>query len=153
MAIYSITTPEIALSASATKTLLALFGSASFRARVVEWGVSFDGISVTDAPIIVGISRFTADNGTRTTTTTEVLWDLDGAAATCVGRENYTAEPTTTDLLVREECHAQSGTFRQYPYGREITIQASTASGIGVTVFTPAAVAANAVAYIVWVED
>lgn len=153
MAVYSITTEgEIALSASATKTVLALFGTTSYRVRIIEWGMFFDGISVTAEPVRVGISRFTADNGTRTTTTTEFNWDPDAGAAAAVGRHNYTAEPTTSGLLTVEEVHVQSGTIKQYPFGREIFLSASTSDGIGLTVFTPTVIAANVVGYLAWEE-
>ena len=44
--VYSITgEAEEALAAATAETVLQLIGHASVKARIIEWGVSFDGVS------------------------------------------------------------------------------------------------------------
>lgn len=148
--IYSITTEaEEAIAAATEETLLQLRGATNAKAKLLEWGVSFDGTTVTNSPVRVRLARMTTD-GTATGAT-EVPWDPDDpATAKLTGFHSFTAMPTIGDVLEDHEIHPQGGIFKQYPLGREPTIDAAATSRLGITVNAPEAV--NAVGYMVWEE-
>ena len=146
--VYSQTTEgEVALAAATAKTVLALISSTGAKPRLVEWGVSFDGVSATAEPVRVRIVRATAD-GTGTATTMK-SWDPDNPTAGETGKRNYTAEPTKeTQALLEYEVHPQAGIVVQYPLGREIVLDNATTSILCIECTAPAIV--NAEAYMVW---
>lgn len=149
MGVYSITgEAEEALAAATAETVLQLIGHASCKAKIVEWGVSFDGTSATAEPVRVRLLRQTTA-GTATAAS-EVAWDPDNPTASCAGFHSFTAEPTSGDVLVDLDVHPQAGIIVQYPLGREPVIDNSTASRMGLVLTAPAIV--NAAAWLVWEE-
>lgn len=147
--IYSATTEaEEALAAATTETLLQLRGATTVKARVVEWGVSFDGVSATAEPVRIRLLRQTTD-GTGTGAS-EVLWDPDAPTAAVTAFHSFTAEPTAGDVLAEYDVHPQTGIVIQYPLGREPVIDNAATSRIGID--ATAAATVNASAYIVWEE-
>lgn len=146
--VYSQTTQgEVALTAATARTVLALISSTSGRPRLVEWGVSFDGVSATAEPVRVRLVRATAD-GTGTATTIKP-WDPDAPTADSTGKHTYTAEPTKeAQALVEMEVHPQAGVVVQYPLGREVVLDNATTSIVCIECTAPAGV--NALAYMVW---
>lgn len=147
--VYSVTTEgEEALGAATAETILQLRGVAAVKAKVIEWGVAFDGVSATAEPVRIRVLRQTS-TGTATAAT-EVPWDPDNPTANVISFHSFTAEPTAGSVLVDTEVHPQSGIIVQYPLGREITIDNATTSKLGIECTAPAAV--NVVGYIVWEE-
>lgn len=147
--IYSVTTETEEALTTSVETVLQLRGATTVKAKVIEWGVSFDGVSSTAEPVRVRLLRQTTD-GTGTGAS-EVKWDPDNAAAVQVTAfHTFTAEPTAGDVLAEYHCHPQSGIVVQYPLGREPALGAAATSRIGIDVFAPAAV--NCTAYMVWEE-
>lgn len=152
MAVYSVTTEgEEALAAAASETLVQLRGVTTAKARIVAWGVSFDGVTAGDAPIVVDLLFQTTD-GTATGAT-EVSLNPDEPAALVTGFHSFTAEPTAGGIIESYEVHPQAGmVIREYPPGREPMITNATSSRIAIRATTPAAVSPNAVAWIQWEE-
>lgn len=147
--IYSATTEaEEALAAATAETVVQLRGATAVKARIVEWGISFDGTSATAAPVQVRLLRQSTD-GTATGAV-EAKWDPDSPAANCTAFHSFTAEPTAGDVLAHYEVHPQAGLIIQYPLGREPTLDDATTSRIAVEANAPAVV--NCAAYIVWEE-
>lgn len=148
--VYSATTEgEEALGAATAETVIQLRGATVVKARIIEWGVSFDGVSVTGEPVRIRLLRQTTD-GTATGAT-EALWDdPDAPAANCTAFHSFTAEPTAGSVLADYNVHPQAGIVIQYPLGREPVLDNATTSRIGIECTAPAAV--NAAAYIVWEE-
>lgn len=148
--VYSATTEgEEGLGAATAETLLALIGATTTKARLIEWGVSFDGTSATAAPVVVRLVRATVD-GTGSAAT-EKAWDPDAPAAAVQAKHSYSAEPTKeTQALVEIEVHPQGGIVIQYPLGREPVIDNATSSILCIEATAPATV--NALAYMVWEE-
>jgi hypothetical protein len=149
--VYSITTEgEEALAAATAETLLQLRGHANTKAKIIEIGVSFDGVSTSEAPVVVRLLRQTTDG--TSTGATEIAWDPDNPTPLCTGFHSHTStEPTAGDVLATWEVHPQGGSLVvQWPLGREPTLDNATTSRIGLEVNAPAAV--NAVAYMVWEE-
>ena len=152
MAVYSITTEaEEALGAGTLETLLQLRGATTSKAKIIAWGVSFDGVTATDAPVLVQFCRQTSD-GTTSTAATEVKFDADEPAAGCTGFHSFGAtEPTIGDVLELYEIHPQGGLFvREYPPGREPVLDDAATSRIAIVATAGAAV--NAVAWMQWEE-
>src|SRR5688572_30205052 len=106
--IYSVTTEgEEALAAATAETLVQLRGATAVKAKVVKWSVSFDGVSSTEAPVVVRLLRQTTD-GTGTGAT-EVAWDPDNPTANITSFHSFSAEPTAGEVLETYEVHPQGG--------------------------------------------
>lgn len=151
MAVYSITTEgEEALAAATAETVLQLRGATACKAKVIAWGVSFDGVSASEAPVVVQFLRQTSD-GTATGAT-EAKFDADDPAAACTGFHSFTStEPTSGDVLEVYEIHPQGGLFvREYPPGREPVLDDAATSRIAIQATAPSAV--NTVAWMQWEE-
>lgn len=150
-AIFAITSEgEEALAAATAETVIAVMGVAATKAYLIEWGVSFDGITATAEPVMVELYQLTA-NGTATAAT-EVAWRRDSVAAQATGHHSYTVEPTKGNRIACYQVHPQGGGLViQYPLGREPLIaDGSTAHGIGIVCTAPAIV--NVCAYMVFEE-
>lgn len=150
--IFSATTEgEEALAAATAETVIALIGASAVKAKIVEFGIAFDGISATAEPVRIRMIRTTADDGTATGAT-EVQWsDPDNPTPNCAVKHSYTAEPTKASQPMAEwQCHPQAGLVIQWPLGREPGLDNSSSAGIAFEVTAPAVV--NVSAYVVWEE-
>lgn len=149
--IYSATSEgENALVADTQEGILWLMGVTTTTARIIEWGVSFDGVVATAQPIRVGLFRVT-NAGTTPTATVEMAWDIGSPAAACIAAKGFATPPTFTSTpLCEYNVHPQSGLIVQYPLGREPTIDNVTTDGLGVYCTSNSVV--NALATIIWEE-
>lgn len=149
MAIFAVTTESAEALPASAETLLQLVGATTAKARIIAWGVSFDGTSSTAVPVRVRLLRQTTD-GTRTAAT-EVKFDPDSPTAGVTGFHSFTAEPTAGDVLEDVYVHPQGGIYiKEYIPGREPVIDNLTTSRIGIECNAPATV--NAVGWIHWEE-
>lgn len=150
MAVYSVTTEgEEALAAATAETLVQIRGVATAKARIVAWGVSFDGVTSSDAPAVVDLLFQTTD-GTATGAS-EIALNPDEPTALVSGFHSFSAEPTAGGIIESYEVHPQGGMIvREYPPGREPMLTNATSSRIGIRVTSPSAV--NALAWIQWEE-
>lgn len=131
MGLYSIATNEFSC-ATGGKTALQLATGASNRARLVEFGISFQGTSAADAPALVQLLRQTTAG--TTTSVTPVKLDAADVAAESTAGKNATAEPTPSDVLLNFYLTPNGGAWaQQFPLGREPIMAASTYLGILVT--------------------
>lgn len=146
--VYSVTTETEEALTTSVETVVQLRGSTAVKAKVIEWGISFDSTSATAEPVRVRLLRQTTD-GTATGAT-EVAWDPDNPTANTTAFNTFTAEPTAGEVLAEYHCHPQSGIIIQYPLGREPVLDNATTSRIGIDVLAPAAV--NCTAYMVFEE-
>jgi hypothetical protein len=148
--IYSVTAEaEEPLGAATAETLVQLRGSTACRARILSWGVSFDGVTAADAPVVVRFLRQTTDG--TSSAASEVKWDPAIGTANCTAFHSFSAEPTAGDVLEHHEVHPQGGCLvREYPPGREPVIDIAATSRIAIEATAPAAV--NALAWICWEE-
>ncbi len=148
--VYSVTTEaEEALGVATVETLVQLRGATTQKARLIEFGVSFDGVTAAAEPVEVILRRQSTD-GTGVGAT-EVLWDPDDPAASLTSFHTFSAEPTGGDRLGVWEVHPQGGLLvMQYPLGREPIIGDAATSRLGLT--AEAAAVVNAFAYMVWEE-
>lgn len=147
--VYSITTEgEEALAAATAETVLQLRGATTVKAKILSFGVFFDGTSTTAEPVRVRFLRQTTD-GTGSGAT-EVAWDPDNPTANCTGFHSFSAEPTAGEVLIEAEVHPQTGYERFFELGREPVLDNATSSRMGIEVTAPATV--NVVGYLVFEE-
>lgn len=141
---------EEALASATLETVMCLIGAATREAKIIEWGLGFDGIDPVAAPAVVRIIRTTADDGTASAAT-ENPWTPGTAAALCAVKHSYTVEPTkAAQPLAVYEVHPQAGIVMQYPLGREIELAADATDGVAFDVNIPVGV--NCIGYVVWEE-
>ncbi len=103
----SANTAEVALAAATAKTVLQLVAAANHRVKVKSWGVSFDGISETAAPVVVELLRQT-DAGTMSALTPQKTRPASETLQT-TAQHTATAEPAGTTVVDSMEVHPQGG--------------------------------------------
>ena len=125
-------TGEIA-TGTAVKTLMQLVAAADHRVLVHELAVSFQGISNTDAPILIEILRQTTA-GTMSALSLVKWGDDDGdESLQTTAQHTATAEPTAGDVLMSDLIHPQGGFNWQAPFGGAFVIQGGDRLGLRVT--------------------
>lgn len=139
-----------ALAAATAETMVNIINAANSLVRVVEFGVSFDGVTATAVPVQVDLCLSTqAGAGTAAGST---ITQIRGATRTvqATAGTGYTAEPTVLTVIKTWYVRADGGLFvMQFPLGRE-PMQSTTADGICVRATAPAGV--NADCYIEFEE-
>jgi hypothetical protein len=134
------TSSEVALVAATPKCTLSLSAVANHPVKVKEWGIFFDGTSVTAEPVEVTLAR-TTDAGTMTTLTPRERTTF-GVTVQSVGKMNASSNPTSGNWLVTREIHPQSGYQEKFSFGDEIVL--SGGGAIGIFASAPANVNARA---------
>lgn len=152
---YTVTTgtAAIALAAATAKTLIDLLAAANDYPTVVEFGVSFDGVTPSAVPVLVELCHST--EGAAGTSTGGTIRQVRGPRATAniTAGVNYTVEPTTLTVLKHWLVPPTSGMVMQFPLGREpegIVTAATAGKGLCLRVTAPAIV--NVRAYIEYEE-
>lgn len=133
------TTGDIALTAATAKTILSVINAANSLIRLVEIGVSFDGVSGTAEPVTVELCSSTQATAGTSTSHTPVQCRGPTRTVQATGARNYTAEPTVLTVLKRWLVHPQTGMVIQFPLGREPE-QVTTADALCIRCTAPAAV-------------
>lgn len=123
MSVGHVSVLEVPFAATAgAKTALMVIAPANSGLVIVEFGISFDGVTASAVPALVELvssTQATAGTPTGTPTVTQIRGRVTGGEApTASGR--YSAEPT---VLVRHKAwyiSPNGGLFvLQYPLGRE----------------------------------
>ena len=140
---------DIALVAATAKTILNAINAANALLRIVEFGVSFDGVAAAAEPVTVELCSST--QATAGTSTSHTIVQIRGPTRTVQGtaQRAYTAEPTVITVLKRWLVHPQTGIVLQFPLGREPE-QVVTADGLVIRCTAPATL--NAQGYIEFEE-
>lgn len=97
MAQYSINVTGEAVAAATVETLIQVEAGTAKPVRIQRWGVSFNGVTVTDQPVRVELIRLTSA-GTSSAFVPKKM-DPNSEASVAQGRTSHTAEPTTGDVL------------------------------------------------------
>lgn len=129
--LFGAVTPEIATGTSLI-TLLQIIAAANQRVKIKELSVSFAGVVNTNQPILVKVVRQTT-GGTMSALTPKKWNESDGETLQTTAQSSATSEPTTTDVIMSEEVHPQTGYTWQAPFGGEIIIKGGNRLGISVT--------------------
>ena len=128
--IATVYTAEIALAAATTKTLLQITAPANQRVKILRYGVSFDGVSATGAPVQIyagkqtGVWTGTANVPTRVTPGTETVQTTAKDAMTVEGTQGVRVDAT--------HVHPQSSYIRDLAYGQEVILAGGEMFGISV---------------------
>ena len=104
-----VTSTEEALGAATTETVLQLVAAANHRVKLKEWGVFFDGVSVTAEPVLVEIVRQSSDGTSSALTPVKVDDSLPETLQTTARDKFSGAEPTSGDVLDAIQVHPQQG--------------------------------------------
>lgn len=126
MALYTLRTAAVALTASSTKSLW-LVNPAGPRVRLVEMGISMDG-STAAAGLAFELYRVnTLGTPAGTTATINKYYSGDGTAST-TGLHTLTTEPTSVDPFEEWYLSPFGGMLvKQWPLGREPIMAAAGA--------------------------
>jgi hypothetical protein len=137
-----VTTAETALAAAVPKTLIRLIPPSSHVVLIKEWGVFFDGVSVTAEPVLITIATCTtAITGSYTAHTAVKRTGPPIVAQTlCQTMNSNTSEPAITGVICMREVHPQSGYQEKFAFGDEITCTGA----VFIQVTAPATVSAIA---------
>lgn len=149
---FTITTEgSEALAASTAETVLMIVGAANVTFRLVEFGISFDGVTATAVPAVVElVSSTQATAGTNTGATEKQIRGNPNHTPQCTGFHSYTAEPTVLTPIKELFVPQFMGLLvMQFPLGREFE-QLTSADGIGIRVTASATV--NCRGWMEWEE-
>lgn len=141
---YVINTEGVqALAAAAAETILNIVNAANSLVRLVEFSVSFDGVTATAVPVLVELCSCT--QATAGTSSAAAITQIRGATRTvdATARRQFTAEPTVITVLKPYLVRADGGlVIVQFPLGREPE-QTVTADGLLLRCTAPAIVNAR----------
>jgi hypothetical protein len=119
-AVYSVKNAAFAATAGA-KTVLNVIAGANQPVSIIEWGVSFDGVTASAVPATVELCQST-QAGAGTPGSTPTIVQVGGRAITAqpTAGSNYAAEPTTLTAIEGLYVPQFMGVFvKQYPLGQE----------------------------------
>ena len=125
------------LTTATIETVLQLVAATNHRVRILSWGISFNGIVVTDEPIKVILKR-SSSAGTSAAGTVVQVDDSISETLQTASRITFTAEPTVGDELETKFIHPQGWFEKVYPEGKEIIVGGGDRIGLEVTTATPA---------------
>ena len=122
-----------------TKTLLQILAAANHAAKLIEWSVSFDGISNVAAPIAV-VLEFQTGTGSGGDVLTAKKMNPDDSEVvqtTALSNIDGSTQPSSGDEIMGEQVHPQGGYTWQAPFGGHIKVPGGIR--IGIKVITPGA--------------
>lgn len=153
-AIPTTAAPVKVATGTSIKTLLQLATPSTAEVKIIEWGISFDGIS-SALPIEVELFGTTVAATSGTAVTPQQWGNPNGPASLCVGGTSATCFSPGTEGTVANyrpldiQLIAPTSQYvKLYPLGREPMIAVSQFIRIRVT----AQNSVNAYAYIIWEE-
>lgn len=152
---YTVVTPSCALSAATAKSIMSVIAGAADAATLVEFSVSFDGVTASAVPVLVELCQSTqATAGTTTAFTPLQIRGWPGGAATCTAGVNYSAEPTVLTVVKQWWLTPNGGVLViQQPLGREPqTIVAASTIGKALIVRCTAPATVNVRGYLEYEE-
>jgi hypothetical protein len=128
----------VALAAAGTaKTVLNVIGAAGKVLVVTEFGISLDGVTAAEKPILVELCRSTqASAGTSTAVTFRQVRGNPSFTISATAAKNYTAEPTVLTPVREYLIDPYKGSLVfPFPLGREI--ESLIAGGIAIRCTIP----------------
>jgi hypothetical protein len=147
-------TPYVVLTAD-TSSIMEVLGDADVTAKLVEFSISFNGTTASQAPILVKLRQITA-TGTGTACTEVAVQRTGKTAPQCQAKHTLTVEPTmvATVALGQWYVHPQGGMLvMQYPLGREPVIcDGSAAQGLAIELTSASGVTPTAACHVTWEE-
>ncbi len=120
------------LSTANVETILQLVAASNHRVKILGWGISFNGLSVTEEPIKVILKR-SSSAGTSAAGTVVQVDDSIAETLQTASRISFTAEPTVGDELETKFIHPQGWFEKIYPEGKEIILGGGDRIGLETT--------------------
>lgn len=150
MAHYSVSVADEAVAAATVETLIQVVAGANKPVRIARWGISFNGVTVTDQPVKVELLRLTSA-GTSSAFVPKKM-DPVSEASVAQGLTSHTAEPVAGDILEIHRVSPAGGNLVEaysagYPDERPIV---APSGRIGIRVLAQNAV--NVTAFIIFDE-
>ena len=121
-----------ALAAATQETVIQLIGATNHRVVITGYGSGTRGTSNTDTPGQVDIQRQTTA-GTSSALTLVKVDDSIAESLVTTALQDFTAEPTSTDLLRRHNVHPQAGIDIRDAYSRELILGGGDRLGMRLT--------------------
>lgn len=150
------TTAEVALVATSQKVLIRLISTTNSAVKIKEWGVYFDGISVTAEPVVVQLACVNTSFGWYSGGTLHTPARRSGpaiSARSVVQTYNTSSQPDILTIIATREVHPQSGYQEKFSYGDEIILaNGSTATNGAVAIIVTAPVSVDVVGELVFEE-
>jgi hypothetical protein len=120
MATFTARDSAVALVANTTKTIVQVVPGTNTPIRVVEIGVSFNGITTTDVPATVDLIR-QSTAGTSSALTLVADQEQNTKTVVATALKTFTAEPTAGNVLRTWYVTPLGGLLiMQFPLGREV---------------------------------
>ena len=134
------TTTESLLASSSEKTLIRITTPSSASIKIKEWGVFFDGVSVTAEPVVVKVMA-SGTTETGMTSHTPIRRNARITASQCVVQTLGTSccALDSSGIYCIREVHPQSGYQEKFAFGDEIVVS-GTSGTIAIHVNSPSSV-------------
>jgi hypothetical protein len=132
---------SLALAAATAKTILNVIAATNGLLRIVEFSVSFDGVTASAVPAAVELC-YSTQAGAGTPGTAPTINQMRGATRTvqATAQQNYSAEPSVLTVWKHWLVPVYNGLLVvQFPLGREPE-ETVTADGLLLRVTAPAVV-------------
>lgn len=129
-------TAEVALTSATAETVMQLVAPTNQRLKLKRWGVFFDGVSSSAAPVQVRLLRQTTAGTMSSLTPVKQVAGSETVQATA--QHTATAEPTASDVIDAAEVHPQSGYEVIIPF--DMPIEVPGGGRIGIECTAPAGV-------------
>lgn len=118
---------DVALAAATKEGIIGVRSGASFGLVLVEFGISFDGITPTAEPVVVTLDEWTgATAGTSTSVTPVQIRGQDITHGLTCAKDFTGTQPTVLTAIKEYLVHPQSGIVMQFPLNREPETEEST---------------------------
>lgn len=134
---YSASVGAVVSTGTALKTILSAIAPAQFGVDLKKFRISFEGVTASAVPVLVGIYSFTTD-GTGTSGTVNQIYGRSITAGFTT-KYNYTVEPTTLTLIDQWTLTPVGGTMLyDFPLGD--TPDCAVSNGFALRTTAPASV-------------
>ncbi len=120
------------LTTANIETVLQLVAATNHRVKILGWGISFNGLVVTEEPIKVILKR-SSTAGTSVAGTVVQVDDSIAESLQTASRITFTVEPTVGDELETKFVHPQGWFEKIYPEGKEIIVGGGDRIGLETT--------------------
>ncbi len=149
-AVYIVRNTAFAMTTGA-KTVLNVIAGANQAVSILEWGVSFDGVTSSAVPATVELCQSTQAGAGTSAASPPAIVQVGGRTITAqpTSGHNYTAEPTTLTVIEQFYLSQYMGTLvKQYPLGQEpdTDLSGGTVKALAIRVSVSANV--NCLAYV-----
>lgn len=137
-------------AATGAKTVLNVIAGANQPVSLIEWGISFDGVTSSAVPATVQVCQSTQAGAGSGAASPPAIVQLTGRAITAqpTTAHNFTVEPTTLTVIEQVFVPQFMGWYvKQYPLGTEpeTDLSGGTVKALAIRVNTSATV--NVLAY------